>query len=70
MPCQRNSSVIVPVRKETKQIYILIPLSLLRYLTTFDYVHLRAQHEVDRKGEVDKEFVWPNSFADCTPQLS
>lgn len=40
-----------------------------RYLTTFKYIHLRAQEEADRRGVIDKEFVWPLSFPDCTPQL-
>lgn len=40
-----------------------------RYLTTFKYIHLRAQEDADRRGTIDKEYVWPLSFPDCTPQL-
>jgi hypothetical protein len=40
-----------------------------RLLSAFDYVHLRAQRAADRRADIDKEYVWPNSFPDCTPQL-
>ncbi|CAF1390193.1 unnamed protein product [Adineta steineri] len=39
------------------------------YLTIFNYVHLRAQHEADRRGNIDKEYVWSKSFPNCTPKL-
>lgn len=41
------------------------------YLSTFNYVHLRAQQQADRMGrQVDKEYVWPLSFPHCTQQLA
>ena len=40
-----------------------------RYLTTFKYVHLRVQEEAGRRGDIDKKYVWPLSFPNCTPQL-
>ncbi|CAF1436330.1 unnamed protein product [Rotaria sordida] len=39
------------------------------YLAIFNYVHLRAQREADQRGEIDKDYIWPHSFPDCTPQL-
>ena len=39
------------------------------YLSTFNYVHLRAQEQADRTGQIDKEYVWPLSFPDCTDRL-
>ena len=40
------------------------------YLSTFNYVHLRAQEQADRTGaQIDKEYVWPLSFPQCTDQL-
>lgn len=39
------------------------------YLSTFNYVHLRAQEEAERTGQIDKEYVWPLSFPQCTDQL-
>ena len=47
---------------------ILLPF-FCRYLTTFKYIHLRAQEQADRRDHIDKEYVWPLSFPDCTPQL-
>ncbi|CAF1515717.1 unnamed protein product [Rotaria magnacalcarata] len=38
-------------------------------LATFNYVHLRAQRDADRRGDIDKDYIWPDSFPDCTPQL-
>ena len=39
------------------------------YLTTFNYIHLRAQEDIDRNGQIEKEYVWPLSFPQCTDQL-
>ena len=39
------------------------------YLTTFKYIHLRAQQEADARGDIDKEYIWPFSFPQCTAQL-
>ncbi|CAF3407378.1 unnamed protein product, partial [Rotaria sp. Silwood2] len=39
------------------------------YLATFKYVHLRAQHAADQRGEIDKDYIWPHSFPHCTPRL-
>ncbi|CAF4992554.1 unnamed protein product, partial [Rotaria sp. Silwood1] len=41
------------------------------YETAFKYIHLRAQHEMDRTGINirPKEYTWPDSFPDCTPGL-
>ncbi|CAF1491267.1 unnamed protein product [Rotaria sp. Silwood1] len=39
------------------------------YLAIFNYVHLRAQREADQRGEIDKDYIWPDSFPHCTPQL-
>lgn len=40
------------------------------YLTTFNYIHLRHQEEIDRTGvPIDKEYVWPLSFPQCTDRL-
>ncbi|CAF2913034.1 unnamed protein product [Rotaria sp. Silwood2] len=39
------------------------------YLSTFNYVHRRAQEEANRRGQMEKEYVWPLSFPDCTDQL-
>ena len=39
------------------------------YLTTFNYIHLRQQEEIDRTGKIDKEYVWPLSFPQCTDRL-
>jgi hypothetical protein len=41
-----------------------------RYQETFKYVNLRAQHLANRRGSIDKEYIWPDSFLDCTLQLS
>ena len=41
-----------------------------RYLSTFKYIHLQAQHDAALRGvPVDKEYAWPISFPDCTPRL-
>lgn len=40
-----------------------------RYLSTFKYVRLRAEEEADLTGAIDKEYLWPGSFPECTPQL-
>jgi len=42
---------------------------LYRFLNTFKYVNLRAKEEADRVGIADKEYIWPQSFPDCTPEL-
>lgn len=39
------------------------------YLSTFNYVHLRAQDQATRTGQIDKEYVWPLSFPHCTDRL-
>jgi hypothetical protein len=39
------------------------------YLSTFNYIHLRAQEQIDRTGQIDKEYVWPLSFSQCTDRL-
>jgi flagellar biosynthesis GTPase FlhF len=46
-------------------------LSSSRYLSTFNYIYLRAQHEAEKRGKnmIEKEYVWPLSFPDCTPKL-
>jgi hypothetical protein len=38
-------------------------------LAAFNYVHLRAQRDADQRGDIDKDYIWPDSFPDCTPQL-
>ena len=40
-----------------------------RYLTTFNYIHLRAQRNADLMINVEKEFIWPHSFQECTHAL-
>ena len=39
------------------------------YYEAFRYVHLRQEHQTNRRGVIDKEFIWPDSFPNCTPQL-
>ena len=41
-----------------------------RYLSTVKYIHLQAQRDADLQGSsIDKEYIWPISFPDCTPRL-
>ena len=39
------------------------------YLSTFNYVHLRAQEDLDRNGQIDNEYAWTLSFPQCTDRL-
>ncbi|CAF3254966.1 unnamed protein product [Rotaria socialis] len=39
------------------------------YLSTFNYIHVRAQEHAERHGQIDKEYVWPLSFPNCTDRL-
>lgn len=32
-------------------------------------MNLRAEHLSNRRGVIDKEFIWPDSFGSCTPKL-
>ncbi|CAF1250811.1 unnamed protein product [Rotaria magnacalcarata] len=39
------------------------------YLNAFKYINLRTQEEADKVGVIDKEYIWPQSFPDCTLEL-
>lgn len=49
--------------------HIMSFIIVFRYLTTFRYVHLRAQPNSDRTEIMKKKFLWPKSFPNCTPNL-
>lgn len=56
--------------EDTSSFYFLFSFCFsFRYLSTFNYVYLRVQHEAERTRNIDKEHVWPISFPDCTPKL-
>ncbi|CAF2979311.1 unnamed protein product [Rotaria socialis] len=50
-----------------------IPMLFLQsscwYLEILKYIHLRAEMEADLKGNINKEYLWPVSFPDCTHRL-
>ncbi|CAF1632146.1 unnamed protein product [Adineta ricciae] len=61
------------VEKAMNYIQHQLPAEFMRnpqwYENTFKYVHLRAEEKADLAGAIDKEYVWPDSFPNCTPKL-
>ena len=64
----RNFSLAAPGMTYSMKRQIPFPF-YFRYLSTFNFVYLRAQQEMDRLGGTEKEYVWAVSFPDCTPAL-
>ena len=53
----------------TTEIYRLVSLLVSRYLTTFRYIHLKAQATAEGSQPTHKRYLWPTSFPHCTPSL-
>lgn len=66
--CLISSLLIAPGKLQNERSIDCVYSS--RYLSTFNYVYLRAQHEAERLGNtIDKEYAWPISFPNCTTRL-